>query len=779
MGRLFFIATVFWSLTLNSIAQGNQEGSWLPEGQNTSSCQGVSEMNCFLRPAGITIRPLVCSYEGEVLTSLTSFQGNTASVLSSSWTCKGETEKKSDKADESDFQVTFSVTEGMLASGGVAVAFDFWNWKRENYVLMPAYVYNGNRFHVETNGYMSPYPESYYYNENAPLLFSNSPRLSEQKGKSSKIEGLMGNLATPAVCFYMPEQKRACIILTEQKNRLGNLGIFLEENANQDMASLVISAPGVREQAAGFGDFRKSGDRACLWKAGDTLTMKFKVYSFKADGIPDLLAQFMEVRKKLTGKNTSRNICPFSEITALTSDYKNKVRWKEDGDNSFYRMENSDGYQVGWVGGLMGTFPLLALNDSLSRERVLKTYDYVFSRMIGESGYFYGSYRNGKIVSDRDNIPEAALVRKNADILFFMIKHFLLLEQQGYARQVKQEWKDAAENLAKAFVKTWNKNKDLGNYVNAKTGDIIIYHTTSGAIAPAGLVLASQYFGNREFLKAAKEIAAYFYNDYVVKLGLTCAHSGDIMQDADADSAYGLVESLMALYAATTDKKWLSMAETTANLAATWTLSYDYEYPEKSTLGRLKAKTAGAVWASVQNKHAAPGICTSSGDYLFKLYRATGKECYAELLRDIVHAHGEVMEIPGRITTNAGAGTSMERIQTTDADGKGAVGMILNTSNGWTEDCGLLMALEIPGIYVQTDKDRIYVFDHVEAKVINRENGKVVLQITNPTHFDALVSVFSESSSDSKKPIGYLNFVNWKKVPVKAGETVEVSMGKK
>lgn len=193
----------------------------------------------------------------------------------------------------------------------------------------------------------------------------------------------------------------------------------------------------------------------------------------------------------------------------------------------------------------------------------------------------------------------------------------------------------------------------------------------------------------------------------------------------------------------------------------------------------MRAKTAGAVWASVQNKHAAPGICTSSGDYLFKLYRATGEECYAELLRDIVHAHGEVMEIPGRITTNAGAGTSMERIQTTDADGKGAVGMILNTSNGWTEDCGLLMALEIPGIYVQTDKDRIYVFDHVEAKVINRENGKVVLQITNPTHFDALVSVFSESSSDSKKPIGYLNFVNWKKVPVKAGETVEVSMGKK
>lgn len=115
MGRLFFIATVFWSLTLNSIAQGNQEGSWLPEGQNTSSCQGVSEMNCFLRPAGITIRPLVCSYEGEVLTSLTSFQGNTASVLSSSWTCKGETEKNQTRQTNPIFRLlSLSLKECLL-----------------------------------------------------------------------------------------------------------------------------------------------------------------------------------------------------------------------------------------------------------------------------------------------------------------------------------------------------------------------------------------------------------------------------------------------------------------------------------------------------------------------------------------------------------------------------------------------------------------------------------------------------------------------------------------
>lgn len=212
------------------------------------------------------------------------------------------------------------------------------------------------------------------------------------------------------------------------------------------------------------------------------------------------------------------------------------------------------------------------------------------------------------------------------------------------------------------------------------------------------------------------------------------------------------------------------MAKTAANLAATWTLSYDYVFPEGSTLYNLKANVAGAVWASVQNKHAAPGICTTSGDYLFKLYRATGQRRYAELLRDIMHAHAEVMETPGRPTTGAGPGTSMERIQTTDADGKDAIGMILHGSNGWTEGNGLLMALENPGIYLQTDNEQVFVFDHVEVTVLSRDPSGVTLQITNPTRFDAKVSVFAESSKQAQIPMGFNEFLKWKKVEVKSGE---------
>ena len=774
MMRRMVAAAVAALMVVAVAAQDNRRGSWLSGEGEAAAYRGPKVVSRLMARLQGALRPMVCRYEGQVLQASHPFGQQVMQLPGATWRCRMEAEELG--RGVVDLTVDYALEQGMMEQAGVALAFDWGAWSRDNYLLLPAYVYNGNRFHVETNGYCAPFPASYLHNAQAPLLFSNSPRLSEQQAPA-KIEGLTGNVATPAFCFYSPAQRQGCIILLEPQCPWGDYGMMVEENARQDRATMVISAPGVREMAAGFGSFRPSGDSARVWRAGDALRMHVRIYQFGARGIPDLLDRLMDVRKELTGPNEPRNLCPFSETLAMTAQYKNGVRWLDKGEEgAYYRMENSDGYQVGWVGGLMGTYALLAMDDALMRSRVVSTFDYVLRRMRSPSGYLYGAYKDGQVRSDREGIPEAVLVRKNADALLFMIKHFMLLERQGYGHLVKPLWRETAYGMARAFVRTWERYGELGNYVDARTGDILIHHTTSGAIAPAGLALASMYFGDKSLLDAAKEIAAYYHREYVERLGLTCAHSGDIMQDADADSAYGLVESMMALYEATGDKVWLDRAQTAAQLGATWTLSYDHQFPPTSTLGQLGAHVAGAVWASVQNKHAAPGICTSSGDYLFKLYRATGQRRYAELLRDIAHAHAEVVETPGRVTTGMGPGTSMERIQTSDAEGRGAEGLIYKTSNGWTEDCGMLMAVEIPGIYVQTDRDVHAVFDHLEVQVERQRGRDVVLRITNPTRYDAVTAVLAETAAEARKPLGYTAFMNWKRVAVKAGQTVELTV---
>ena len=63
----------------------------------------------------------------------------------------------------------------------------------------------------------------------------------------------------------------------------------------------------------------------------------------------------------------------------------------------------------------------------------------------------------------------------------------------------------AVSIISQAFVNTWEKNGEVGNYVNAATGEIIIFNSTSGAIAPAGLVLASRYFDEPKFLENSED----------------------------------------------------------------------------------------------------------------------------------------------------------------------------------------------------------------------------------------------------------------------------------
>ena len=154
------------------------------------------------------------------------------------------------------------------------------------------------------------------------------------------------------------------------------------------------------------------------------------------------------------------------------------------------------------------------------------------------------------------------------------------------------------------------------------------------------------------------------------------------------------------------------------------------------------------------------GFAPHQGDPLFKIFRATGDTRYAELIRDIAHAWAEGVQPDGTIS---------ERLTYCDADSRGSRGAGWKT--GWNELNGIFMAMELPGIYLQTDKEVLYVLDQVEVKIISRSSGAVKLEITNPTKYDAEISVFAESSTDASKPLGNLAFLKWPKISVSAGET--------
>lgn len=184
-------------------AQENRKGSWLPDG---NPLEGNQEITAFLKSLGGSFRPMLVRYDGSVVCEKATFQQGKASLRSSEWSCDLKPVKS--HWEVLDLDICFKVDKGELQSGGVAVAFDFKDWSRDNFVLIPAYVYNGNRFNVETNGYCSPYPKHYLYNKEVlTQLFANNPRLALEENTPGKIEGLTGNASTTAMCFFSPSKK--------------------------------------------------------------------------------------------------------------------------------------------------------------------------------------------------------------------------------------------------------------------------------------------------------------------------------------------------------------------------------------------------------------------------------------------------------------------------------------------------------------------------------------------------------------------------------------------
>jgi hypothetical protein len=345
------------------------------------------------------------------------------------------------------------------------------------------------------------------------------------------------------------------------------------------------------------------------------------------------------------------------------------------------------------------------------------------------------------------------------------MKQLLLLREQKTA--IPPAWEKSARELADAFVRLWDRYGQLGQFIDVETGEIVIGNSTAGAHVPAGLLLAAAYFNEPRYATKAEEIGRHFVAK-ALRAGYTGGGPGEALAAPDSESAFALLESLVALHLATGKAEWADAARDMTRLCATWVVSYDYRFPENSHLAKIGAHSVGAVWANVQNKHAAPGICTLSGDSLFKLWRATGDEFALSLIRDIAHGAPQYLSRPDRPAGTIPPGWMCERVNLSDWEGQKNVGSNLSFAAPWAEIATMLTTAEIPGVYVNTDTRRVIVFDHIEASL----NGNTLV-LRNPTTLNATVKVLVENNAQARVPLGVWTLRRAVAVEVPAGATVE------
>jgi hypothetical protein len=323
------------------------------------------------------------------------------------------------------------------------------------------------------------------------------------------------------------------------------------------------------------------------------------------------------------------------------------------------------------------------------------------------------------------------------------MKQFILFQMDG--NEVPKEWLNKTTHVIEKLLDIFKEYGQLGQFIHSQTGEVVVGGSTSAALLPAGLVLASDFYKNKKYAEAGVDIAKQLFKEFE-SYGLTCGGPGDALQAADSESAYGLFESLVTVYEYTKDKQWLERAQMAAQYFSTWVMSYNYLFPNDSALGQLKTSTRGSVFANAQNTHSAPGICTYSGVALIKLFRNTEDIRYLHLLKEITSNIPQYVSHPLRPIPGMKEGYVSERINTTDwLEGIGE----LMYGSTWSEVALMLTYTEIPGVYIVPDMNLAIAFDHIEC-TFHENDDQFIVEIINPTKSVSKIYVFNERKSGFK-----------------------------
>ena len=168
------------------------------------------------------------------------------------------------------YTFTFTAKQD-LQSAGVAVSFDENGWSSDNYVMIPASVYNGNRQRIVNREYATGLDKTDYFRKDLALTSNPIPQLSPEFGAVSRLEVLVNNTTTPAMVYLNRAKQKGTILLTDQgiewNGQILDHGLIVEESRDRSMASFIISAPGVREKKPEFIGFSPSPDRGINVKA--------------------------------------------------------------------------------------------------------------------------------------------------------------------------------------------------------------------------------------------------------------------------------------------------------------------------------------------------------------------------------------------------------------------------------------------------------------------------------------------------------------------------------
>ena len=544
-----------------------------------------------------------------------------------------------------------------------------------SYVIAPGAVYDGNRFVVISQPYC-PEPPSDGALADGPVFVVDVPRLTATSGYRADLAA--NAMTTPRIGVFDPKSGRGALVEFAIYGAWGVTGVELITLPGRPVV-VRVHLPVMRKRRYRLCDWVNIDDEPGLsLEAGAEFRFEARVVGVTAADIPAFIAA---LNRRAYATRDRGELRAFQDLPGRLREVGELVEAKFDHANwneqlgvyqsvALTRKNPAHLLQIGWVSGGMVAVAMMGSASPERRARGRRMMDVISQGAQTPSGYFYdyllpdgtwGGF-NRKWPGRRPYL----FVRRSLEFTRDLVKAVQLLRARGETPPAA--WETSARRALDAIVSTMERHGGhCGYFVDPDTGDVILGATTCGAFAIEGLVRGRACFGDERYLAAAKQVATFAHDRYLMK-GYTCGGVADALMAVDSESNYALLSGLVHLHETTRDPLHLEWAVKAAELFQTWVLLYDAKVPEGSPLQKLGVEPRGAVFANIQNQHGTPGICEFSGLELKTLAERTGDARWMVLLREIAACIPQMVVRPGQewIWEDQPVGAVSERLMTMD-----------------------------------------------------------------------------------------------------------------
>ena len=341
---------------------------------------------------------------------------------------------------------------------------------------------------------------------------------------------------------------------------------------------------------------------------GEQQTLRWRIHRYKANDFGSFVTQVWQYSYDRMQPQPLKSAYTGAEVKAALSDYfrhsfvdRYPLKY-----NSGLSLRVNDclpetEMQIGFCGRvLLNAFNEIEYGVETKDEDLVNKgqaiFDSFLSNGFGEGGYLHD------FVNFRDGFPKEGIhsIRQQSEAVYAVL-HYLKYEKSRGRRHV--EWERRIRTILDNFVALI---KDDGHFARKFKSDGTDVDASGGSTpsATSALVMGWKYFGNKNYLQAARRTVSYVEKNIISQSDYFSSTLDANCEDKEAAIAAVTATYYLAMVTKGEERKhYIELCKQAAYFAISWYYTWDVPFAPGQMTGELGLKTRGWGNVSVENNH--------------------------------------------------------------------------------------------------------------------------------------------------------------------------------